>query len=295
MQVLNQNSSLDKNVIGFFDDRLPVDRQILVTDFSEYQEKIIDKEIIRNASYCFFLFEGGKAELEVNDYKEKLRPKELVCGIPGDLWKWKQIRDVKGKFLLFDSSFPLSGLRGGYTLEPISFLNSESHYPFIPLSDRRFERLKMLMDDMEECMRESPVFYDLLRAQLWEFIFLTEKEYLVNGNPGRRVSNPNYIPTFINLVNSYYRQSHETSFYAERMNITPNYLNKIVKKALGVSAFDYILSRTLSEAKILLRLTEINVNEVAYRLGFENPNYFIRCFKKFEGVTPGQYQKQGTL
>ena len=287
--------SSEGNTVGFAEDRVPIMERVIVLDFKDITDKIREMPLVRTGAYCFFLFKGGKADIIVNDIEEKLRSKELVVGIPGDRWKWKSVRDVEGKLLIFDASFVLAGLRGGYTLEPISFLNSDSHHPFIPLSDRRFHRLSLLMDDMEECLSESPVFYDLLRAQLWEFIFLTEKEYVVNGNPGRRVSNPNYIPTFINMVNKFYRTSHETSFYAERMSITPNYLNKIVKKALGVSAYDYILSRIIAEAKILLRLTEITINELAYKLGFDDPNYFIRCFKKIEGMTPGQYQKRGTL
>lgn len=64
---------------------------------------------------------------------------------------------------------------------------------------------------------------------------------------------------------------------------------------IGINAYDYISSRIMAEAKVLLRLTDITVNELAYRLGFENVNYFIKCFKKSEGVTPGEYQKKGTL
>ena len=100
---------------------------------------------------------------------------------------------------------------------------------------------------------------------------------------------------FIHLVNKNYDKNHDTRSYAEEMNITPNYLNKLVKSHLGISAYDYILNRIISEAKILLKLTNINVSELAYRLGYENPGYFIRLFKKAEGLTPLEYHKRGTL
>ncbi|PZQ82799.1 MAG: AraC family transcriptional regulator, partial [Flavobacterium johnsoniae] len=44
-------------------------------------------------------------------------------------------------------------------------------------------------------------------------------------------------------------------------------------------------------AKALLSGQNIHVNEVSYELGFEDSNYFIRLFKKHEGITPKQYQK----
>ena len=283
------------DVYKFAFENLPAMERIAVGDFCDMEAMLKESPLLRKSIYCFFLFESGEAEVTVNGYEERLRPHELICGIPNDAWEWKIKKNVNGKFIFFDASFLLAGLKGGYTIEIISCLNQENHYPFIPLSDRRYNRLKLLIEDMEECLSEIPIFYDLLRAQLWQFVFLTEKEYIVNGNPGRRLSNPNYIPTFINLVNRFYNVSHESGFYAEKMNISPNYLNKIVKKALGCSVYDFILNRIISEAKLSLRLTEISVNELAYKLGFESPNYFIRCFKKMEGITPGQYQKRGTL
>ncbi|MCH5347439.1 MAG: helix-turn-helix transcriptional regulator, partial [Muribaculaceae bacterium] len=168
-------------------------------------------------------------------------------------------------------------------------------FPFFRLSEKRFERLRLLVDDMHECLAEQPVFYDLLRAELWQFIFLAEKEYVIDGNQGRKDNNPNYIARFINLVNSNFTSHHDPAFYADKLSITPNYLNKIVKKATGYNTRDYIMNRIMSEASYLLRLTPVNVNQLAERMGFDDPNYFIRCYKKIKGITPREFQKKGTL
>lgn len=279
----------------FSDSSTPLNERIAVLDFSTVRKWGHGSSALRKGMYCFFLLSKGEAEVTINGYRTILKPRTLACGIPGDLWHWNEISRIEGKFILFEAPFILAGLKGGYTLEPISFLNSESHYPFIPLTERRYHRLAILAEDMEECLTERPVFYDLLRAQLWQFIFLTEKEYVANGNPGRNGGKPNYITLFITLVNDNYWRSHETSFYADKLNITPNYLNKLAKAALGTNAYQYILNRTLSEAKILLRLTDVSVNELSHRLGFETPGYFIRCFKRAEGITPLEYRKKGSL
>ena len=189
----------------------------------------------------------------------------------------------------------MSGLNGSYSLDPIPFLNPEERFPFICLSEKRFLRLRDLTMDMKECISEFPVHYDLLRAELWQFIFLAEKEYTLNGNKGRKQGQKNHVMQFIQLVNQHYASHHDAKFYADEMHISPNYLNKITKSNLGISAFDYITNRIMSEAKVLLRLSKINVSELSYRLGYENPNYFIRLFNKLVGMTPLEYHKRGTL
>lgn len=62
------------------------------------------------------------------------------------------------------------------------------------------------------------------------------------------------------------------------------------KRELGMSPIEYILNEKIKFAKKLLSNPKIQINEVSYATGFEDCNYFIRLFKKHEGVTPKQYQ-----
>ena len=276
-------------------DTRPVDERFDIIDLRN-DEHLINNEInYREGYYCILLLEQGEAFLEVNGYTKHVQAPVVVCGLPGDMWHWKNFKNLRGRFVCFEGPFILAGLNGGFTLEPVSFLNMGSHFPFIPLSYSRYHKLRELVNDMQECRNEYPVFYDLLRVQLWQFIFLTEKEYILNRQKGRETEVKNHIVDFMHLVNNHYFEHHDTKYYAEKMCITPNYLNKVCKMMIGINAYDYISSRIMAEAKVLLRLTDITVNELAYRLGFENVNYFIKCFKKSEGVTPGEYKKRGTL
>ena len=289
--------TIDKNTDLFMFDSVSVsvNERIAVVDFTEMASLIDSASVLKNAIYCFLLVEGGRAEIEINGIRKRVSKGWLVCGVPGDSWIWHNKSDLKGRFILFEASFPLAGLKGGYSLEPISHINASHHFPFIALSTKRFRQLKFVSENMLECLNDEPVFWDLLRSELWSFIFLSEKEYLSNGNKGRKQEKENRVGEFINLVNKHYLTERTAAFYAKELNISTNYLNKLVKTSVGMSVREVILGRLLSEAKILLRLTEINVNELAYKLGFEDPNYFIRCFKKAEGITPGEYQKLGSL
>lgn len=65
---------------------------------------------------------------------------------------------------------------------------------------------------------------------------------------------------------------------------------RFFKRELGMSPIEFILKERIKHAKSLLKNTNLFVNQVCFEAGFEDCNYFIRVFKKFEGVTPKQYK-----
>ena len=282
-------------IYQFYQYDRPLNERFDVLNFKDQEQDLVNYPTYKEAFYCFFFMEKGEADITVAGQQAHVNAPVLITGLPGDTWEWKHWKGIEGYFLCFDAETLMSGLKGGYSLDPIPFLNPEERFPYICLSQERFTRLRELIRDMKECISEFPIHYDLLRAELWQFIFLAEKEYILNGNKGRKREQKNHVVQFIQLVNQNYSHHHDTKFYADEMHITSNYLNKIIKSNLGISAFDYIANRIMSEAKVLLRLTKINISELAYKLGYENPNYFIRLFSKMEGITPLEYHKRGTL
>lgn len=77
---------------------------------------------------------------------------------------------------------------------------------------------------------------------------------------------------------------------AERVHLSPGYLGDLVKKETGRSAQDLIHLHLIEEAKLRLRSSDQAVNEIAYALGFEYPQYFSKLFKKKTGETPASYR-----
>jgi AraC family transcriptional activator of pobA len=81
-------------------------------------------------------------------------------------------------------------------------------------------------------------------------------------------------------------------YMATKLSISPKYLSDLLKQETGKTALEHIHISLVIEAKNILLNTDKTVSETAYQLGFENPPYFSRLFKKEVGVTPTEYREQ---
>lgn len=81
-------------------------------------------------------------------------------------------------------------------------------------------------------------------------------------------------------------------YMASELALSARYLSDLLKQETGKTALDHIHIALVNEAKNILMSTDKTVAETAFQLGFENPPYFSRLFKKEIGVTPTEYREQ---
>lgn len=97
---------------------------------------------------------------------------------------------------------------------------------------------------------------------------------------------------FRQLLIKHCRQEHEVSFYASKLNVTPDHLSKIMRDFSGRSAIKWINHALVTEAKILLRKPGMNIQQVSLELNFSDQSAFGKFFKKHAGISPLQYKNQ---
>lgn len=78
---------------------------------------------------------------------------------------------------------------------------------------------------------------------------------------------------------------------AEQLKLSPNYFGDLVKKEVQTTAQEYVRNKIVEHAQVLLRQTNMTINEIAEELGFAYPNHFTRMFHKATGYTPLKYRK----
>lgn len=80
--------------------------------------------------------------------------------------------------------------------------------------------------------------------------------------------------------------------YARKLKTTINVLNHALKNITGQNAGEYIRFKTIQEAQRLLKYTTMTSNEISYHLGFLDPAYFSRFFKREVGLSPKYFREQ---
>jgi len=95
---------------------------------------------------------------------------------------------------------------------------------------------------------------------------------------------------FKQLIEKDFKTCHKVSDYANQLSVSSEHLNRYVKLQSGKSAKEFIQEKIIVEAKRMLLFTEESNKELAYSLGFEEPAHFSNFFKKYVGLTPGQFR-----
>ncbi|WP_375434957.1 helix-turn-helix domain-containing protein [uncultured Hymenobacter sp.] len=109
--------------------------------------------------------------------------------------------------------------------------------------------------------------------------------------------NKGILGRFESLLSDYFKsdspQLHglpAVSYFAEQMNLSPNYFGDLIKKETGKSAQEYIQLKIINIAKDRVLGSRKLVSEIGYELGFKYPQHFTRAFKKVTGYSPNDYR-----
>lgn len=101
----------------------------------------------------------------------------------------------------------------------------------------------------------------------------------------------NIIFSIKNYLDQHYNEDLDLDVIAQKFFISKYYLSHQFKNMTGYGFKNYIQLLRINKAKIFLQGTDLSVNEICTRIGYDNINYFIRLFKEKEGITPYQYRK----
>jgi AraC-like DNA-binding protein len=80
------------------------------------------------------------------------------------------------------------------------------------------------------------------------------------------------------------------NYMASQLHLSPKYLSDLLKQETGKTALELIHLYMISEAKNILVAGDQSISEIAFQLGFENPPYFSRLFKKEVGMSPKEFK-----
>lgn len=115
---------------------------------------------------------------------------------------------------------------------------------------------------------------------------------LVSEGSRRKLSRSEEImSSFFTLLRQYGTTQRNIPFHASLLALTPNHLSDVVRQQSGLSVMDWLNRTTTSEAKVLLKHSDLMIYEIGERLNFPEPTAFNRYFKKQVGTTPLEYRE----
>ncbi|WP_286969349.1 AraC family transcriptional regulator [Flavobacterium sp. UBA4854] len=144
---------------------------------------------------------------------------------------------------------------------------------------------------IKECMSTSitkDIFADLTLKEL--LIRIIQTQTVKSLNEGKFIENNNPITEVTEYIKQNLKENISLKSLSEKACMSTTSFYRFFKRELGMSPIEYILNEKIKCAKNLLKNPSLQINEVCYLAGFEDANYFIRLFKKYEGITPKQYQ-----
>ena len=156
------------------------------------------------------------------------------------------------------------------------------------LDAARLDALFTLLADEFNAPRPaaSPVPLWLARALIWRLARLG-----AGPAPGGDGAQALYT-RFLVLVEAHHREHWPVARYADRLGLTPERLNRLTRAETGKAALDLIHDRLARDACRQLTYVAAPIAKLAFDLGFEDPAYFCRFFKRRMGCTPRQYRER---
>lgn len=247
----------------------------------------------RYTFYCIVVITNGSEEIAINERIYCVGTGNVVCSIPGEIWSWQKDCQLDGYVLIFEEDFLHSFFIDTLFLHKLPYLGETRNSPFLRLNDKLQQRICVLLEQMKtEIDDYNEKDQHLLRAMLYEILVLLNRAENVTDmkQSANDMTFKRYVEPFIGLVASEYMSQHNIRYYADKLCITANYLNKVVRQSLGVTAKLYIQRKIIQETKRLLLYTTLNIAEISEKLHFETTSYFVRFFHKHTGITPKQYR-----
>jgi len=166
--------------------------------------------------------------------------------------------------------------------------------PPLPLTERMIDPLKMFAEQMLSAFQsENDMRFETIGAYLK--LFLIECNGHCSLFPGSNTQTIEVGKTLVRqfkaVVEKHYKTWHQVKDYAEELNVSPNYLNEVIKSSLNISAKDYIQNRLMLEAKRMTIFTGKSSKEIGFDLGFEDPSHFSKFFKSNTGQSLVEFKE----
>ncbi|BAX82574.1 helix-turn-helix domain-containing protein [Labilibaculum antarcticum] len=244
--------------------------------------------------YTITWIKEGQAIHATKYVEYTLRENSILFVPPGLMHRFIINAHCTGYSITFNETFFAVKESGADSVSDSTLFSNPDFRSIIQLDEKQQIVFKGITDLMEkEFANDDRYRHEMLLQQLK--LFLLESRRIYEDQHDLNVSfdedHPgSVIIKFKQLIDDKYKEQKNVSSYADLLNLRATCLNDITKKTTGITAGELIRNRVIKEAKKMLYGSDLNTKEIAYELGFQDPAYFSRFFKKYTNQTLSDYR-----
>ncbi|KGO93664.1 helix-turn-helix domain-containing protein [Flavobacterium subsaxonicum] len=250
------------------------------------------REVFTTTAVRIILITDGTLEIELTTGQYTLHQKDLLT-IPATITAKTTGNKYELCLLTASITFLVEHSLNSIGKESFGFLLTQTP-GVIHLNIESFNTLTGLLTHLESILSNASLFqrekvmlcFNLLLFELTELYNTDSAGVMKRGSQREKL-----VLGFLAVVAQHCRVQHGVKFYADRLYVTPDYLNKVVKDITGSTVKHFIEEAIIAEAKNLLRATEDTVREISETLNFSHPGSFSTFFKKRTGTSPSAYRR----
>ncbi len=234
---------------------------------------------------------SGSYMIDFIDYPNK--PYRFYVLLPGQVHAWCISKDFRGVSLFFlEECLYISPQQN--ILEQLELLQYQRRQPFVDIPRSHVDEFKQIIEDLKQEEQLKQFGHKIMiQAQLHRLLIKAQRFY-ADSSPQKtkqHSSAANILASkFQTLINQQGFTLRSVQAYANKLHISPKHLSETIKSETGHPPSVHIRTRIALEAKRLIAHTEKTAQTIAYELGFDDPAYFGRFFKREVGMTPKQFQ-----
>jgi AraC family transcriptional regulator, transcriptional activator of pobA len=193
--------------------------------------------------------------------------------------------DVEGFFVHFDAEI-LKEFALQKHLDKFDFLSFTSN-PVVSIPNDQIQGILNIFHRLESLQENKNL--DLISFYI--FCLLKEASYYAHEQADfKKNASANLVQRYKSALSQLIYQKQKVREYADYLNVTPNHLNKCVKMITSKSSQDLLNEMLVLEAKSLLKYSNLQIAEIAIKLGNQTPSNFARFFKNKTGMMPKEYK-----
>lgn len=243
------------------------------------------------AFYDIMLVTRGRGWFSLDGHRMRVRPGTVFFTTPGQVRDW-DVDELDGICLFFPATFLGEFFNDHQFLQRVPYFHVRSDAAAVKLPPMRMRALRTSLSRMRSELRayreDSP---HLLRARLYETLVELARDYAKRYSTAASRSVHRAVTDFQRLVAERALSCHDVHGYARDLAVSPSHLRLLCRRHLGVPAKEVIQERLEVEARRLLLFTDESTERVARELGFRDPSYFARFFRRRTGASPARFRE----